>query len=152
MASLPKADHELLDQHYAANRAPSSTVPAAGYDGPIPPALLELGAIAARFYDEAWRSPVAGYWHTSDAHAVAEWAGLKAIVAAQLADDQEPKAALLGQIKAREAELGLTPRARMAMRVSIIADIPEVDDDSIDRFGGANVIDDSQFDGVQGRD
>lgn len=109
----------------ARRRAPSSTVSVGGFRGEIPEPIAELSSRARSYYDVAWRSPVAASWVESDLLVVEEWASLKALVAKKFADDVEPQASILSQVRAREIELGLTPKSRLANRVRVVDDEPD---------------------------
>lgn len=123
---------------------PTTDVPLAGYTGVVPEPTVELGALARKFYDRAWRSSAAAAWLADEADTVAEWAGLKAVVAASLSAGEAPQSALLAQIKAREDALYLSPLARAKGRVRVVDtagdDLVELDDPAVDRFGGATVV------------
>ena len=66
--------------------------------------------------------------------AVAEWASLKAVVADTFAAGEVPQTAILGQVRAREVDLGLTLKARLAARVQIVDVDPDATDDGLDAF------------------
>jgi len=122
---------------------PTTDVPLAGYVGDVPEPTVELGETARRFYDRAWRSSAAAAWLADEADAVAEWAGLKAIVAAELSAGAAPQSALLAQIKAREDALYLSPLARAKGRVRVVdldPDDDQLEEEAGDRFGGATVV------------
>ena len=128
--TLPKADAygNPTAQRRNAPTIPTTDVPVTGYEGPVPEPTVELGELARKFYDRAWASPPAAAWLPDEADVVAEWAGLKAVVAQQLRSGEAPQSALLAQIKAREDALYLSPMARARGRVRLIEPVPEVDD------------------------
>lgn len=72
---------------------------------------------------------MAAAWHEDDADGVAEWAGLKAIVATVLAAGEASSSALLAQIKAAEDRFFMSPLARSKARAQIVEDPVEGDDD-----------------------
>lgn len=131
--TIPKHDEELVDKRSARRRAPSTTLPAGGYDGPRPDSPVVLSPAALELYVDAWRSPVAAAWIDADAILVAEWAALKAATFAKLAAGDDPQAAILGQVKAREDALGMSPKARASMRMRVVDDDVDVDDAGQDR-------------------
>ena len=126
---LPKPDEERRRRN--APTIPTTNLPVSGYRGPIPEPTVELGETAMKFYRRAWRTPSAAAWHEEDADVVAEWAGLKALVAAKLRDGEEPSSSLLGQIQSREDRLLLSTLARLKARARIVDDPP--DEEEIER-------------------
>lgn len=107
---------------------PTTDVSIAGYTGVVPEPTVDLTELARRFYDRAWSSPAAGAWLPDEADVVAEWAGLKAVVASQLRDGVAPQSALLAQIKAREDALYLSPLARARGRVRLVEPTPDLEE------------------------
>lgn len=138
---LPKPDEERRRRN--APTIPTTDVPLSGYAGEVPEPTVPLGDLARRFYDRAWRSSAAAAWLADEADTVAEWAGLKAVVAAELAAGAAPQSALLAQIKAREDALYLSPLARAKGRVRVVEDELEADASAADlgRFAAAEVLD-----------
>lgn len=123
---------------------PTTDVPVAGYTGDIPEPLEELGELARRYYDRAWRTPAAAAWLEGEAEVVAEWANLKADVSRLRQAGEVPPASLLGQLKALADALYLSPLARAKGRVRVVDTEPvEVDDvlELDDRFAGVTVVD-----------
>ena len=142
---LPKTDAHGTPTAARANAPtiPTTDVSITGHDGPIPEPTVALGESARRFYDRAWRSPAANAWLEDEADVVAEWAGLKAVVAAELAAGAAPQSALLAQIKAREDALYLSPLARAKGRVRLVEPAPDENeaDASAGRWADVEVAD-----------
>ena len=123
---LPKDESERRRRN--APTIPTTNLPVSGYRGPIPEPTVALSETARKFYDRAWRTPSAAAWHEEDADVVAEWAGLKALVASKLAAGEEPSSSLLGQIQSREDRLLLSTLARLKARARIVDDPPDEDE------------------------
>jgi hypothetical protein len=81
---------------------------------PKVPSWAGLGKAGQEFWEWAWSQPIAGMWVESDMASVAR--------RAQIVDDLEAgegTGSLHGQATALDKSLGLSPEARMRMRVRI---------------------------------
>ena len=128
----PIPDPHTSKRNRSTRALPTRHLPVSGYQGPIPEPTLDLveGSLQEKIYRRAWRSPQAASWHESDADLVAEWAGLKALVAHALQMGEDVQAAILSQIVSREDRLLFSPSAKLKARAEVVDDPPdEVDDD-----------------------
>lgn len=144
---LPKPDRRRTNKP----TIPTTTLPATGYAGPYPkaPRWASLGSAGKAWWHWAWRTPQASAWSAGDLDTVAHRAELADDLAAltradsidmdAIAGDNGEAADLLRRLlalatgklgilrEARELDdrLGLTPKGRLALRMTIIeADEP----------------------------
>jgi hypothetical protein len=127
MAPIPRPAGELTDRRYAARRVPDRYLPAAGYDGTIPPAPAHLADVDEVAYVELWRSPAAAAWLDSDAALVAELVELRRLTATSRSRGEYPPGTATARMTTLEDRLALSPKARAALRLKVVDDIPDAD-------------------------
>lgn len=111
---------------------PTTELPASGRKGPVPepPAWAKIPARGPvrSWWAWAWSTPEAALWSEGDMQSVVRLAWLMGS-----ADVSDPKVA--GVVQQLEANLGLSPKAKLAMRVKIVADAESADQDSRSELG-----------------
>lgn len=103
---------------------PTTNLPVSGYRGPIPDPPEDLPETLLAAYEREWRKPSAAAWHESDADVVVELVRLRRAVSTILDRGELPPGHVTGRIGAIEDRLGLTPKARAALRWKIVDDDP----------------------------
>lgn len=130
-------------------KIPTTKLPAAGYDGPVPSSPLPLGEQGSAWWAWAWRTPQAAAWSDGDLYFLAHRAQLEDDVAALDAEDfsvldevlatpdedagkilgslinrlkamATGKASLMSRINDMDDKLGLSPKGTAALRWKVV--------------------------------
>jgi hypothetical protein len=123
MPALPKDPDELRDRR-PSRRAPSTTLPASGFDGPIPDPPADLAPELVGEYVALWRSPAAAAWLAEEAELVVELVELRALCSATRRRGAYPPGTAMARCGAIEDRLALSPRARATLRYRVVDDPP----------------------------
>lgn len=111
------------------------TLPADGYDGPVPvwPLQHEPSTVELELWNEVWRKPQAAAWANDGYERVVA----RYVAVTVLAEDPvSPSAALLSEVRQLEDRLGLSPMAMKRLQWEVgeprAVELAEVTD--IDRY------------------
>lgn len=120
---LPTPEEERAGRSKAP-AIPTTNLPVSGYRGEIP----DPGEVTDEVrgdYEALWRTPSAAAWHEADADVVVELVRLRRASSKLLDRGEFPPGHVTGRIGAIEDRLGLTPKARAALRWKIVDDPPD---------------------------
>jgi hypothetical protein len=139
MPPLPKAPGERLDARPGRD-APTTFLPAGGFDGPVPDPPMTLPEDLHGEYLDLWASPMAAAWAFEEARTVAQYVAIRALVDETLGRGEFPPGTALSRMTSIEDRLLLSPKARAAAHVRFVEapDVDAPDDDAAfwaERFG-----------------